>query len=235
MEDYFFAQTAEGRGSKVQTLPGGQNLGEIDDLKFFNDKLLRGLRVPPSYLGGMDANGSAFNDGRTGTAMIQEFRFTKYCERLQQLIVEELDKEFKMFLKHRGVVIESSSFDLSFNTVQNFGKYRKAEVDQVAMNVFTSIESADYISKRFAMKHFLGLSEEEILENSMMWKEERDVTDPLQGSDDGLKGVGASPGPAGGDFDGGGDMEDFDDLEGDATDDASVISGEENTETDEDA
>ena len=107
MEDYFFAQTAEGRGSKVETLPGGENLGEIDDLKFFNDKLLRGLRVPPSYLGGMDANGSAFNDGRTGTAMIQEFRFTKYCERLQQLIVEELDKEFKMFLKHRGVLIES--------------------------------------------------------------------------------------------------------------------------------
>jgi hypothetical protein len=101
------------------------------------------------------------------------------------------------------------------------------------MNVFTSIESADYISKRFAMKRFLGLSEEEILENSTMWKEERDVTDPLQGSDDGLKGVGASPGPAGGDF----DMNDgdFDDLEGDADADASVISGEENAETDEDA
>ena len=229
MEDYFFAQTAEGRGSKVETLPGGENLGQIDDLKFFNDKLLRGLRVPPSYLGGMDANGSAFNDGRTGTAMIQEFRFTKYCERLQQLIVEELDKEFKMFLKHRGVMIESSSFDLSFNTVQNFGKYRQAEVDQVAMNVFTSVESADYISKRFAMKRFLGLSEEEILENSMMWKEENDVDDPMQGSDDGLKGVGASPGPSGGDFDAEG--EDFDDLEGD-DEEGSVISGAENAEDD---
>jgi hypothetical protein len=229
MEDYFFAQTAEGRGSKVETLPGGENLGQIDDLKFFNDKLLRGLRVPPSYLGGMDANGSAFNDGRTGTAMIQEFRFTKYCERLQQLIVEELDKEFKMFLKHRGVMIESSSFDLAFNTVQNFGKYRQAEVDQVAMNVFTSVESADYISKRFAMKRFLGLSEEEILENSMMWKEENDVEDPMQGSDDGLKGVGASPGPGGGDFDGG--AEDFDDLEGD-DEEGSVISGAENAEDD---
>jgi len=180
-------------------------------------------------LGGMDANGSAFNDGRTGTAMIQEFRFTKYCERLQQLIVEELDKEFKMFLKHRGVMIESSSFDLSFNTVQNFGKYRQAEVDQVAMNVFTSIESADYISKRFAMKRFLGLSEEEILENSMMWKEENDVDDPMQGSDDGLKGVGASPGPSGGDFDAEG--EDFDDLEGD-DEEGSVISGAENAEDD---
>ena len=139
-----------------------------------------------------------------------------------------------MFLKHRGVTIESSSFDLSFNVVQNFGKYRQAEVDQVAMNVFTSVEAADYISKRFAMKRFLGLSEEEILENSMLWKEENDVDDPLQGSDDGLKGVGASPGPTGGDFDTSG--EDFDDLE-DEDAEGSVISGDENAEpeTDEDA
>ena len=198
MEDYFFAQTAEGRGSKVETLPGGENLGEIDDLKFFNDKLLRGLRVPPSYLGGMDSNGSAFNDGRTGTAMIQEFRFTKYCERLQQLIVEELDKEFKMFLKHRGVLIESSSFDLSFNVVQNFGKYRQAEV----------------------------------LENASLWKEERNLDDPLAQSEDQLKGVGASPGPSGGDFDAG--AEDFDDLDV-ADEEGSVISGAENETTDTDS
>ena len=232
MEDYFFAQTAEGRGSKVETLPGGENLGEIDDLKFFNDKLLRGLRVPPSYLGGMDSNGSAFNDGRTGTAMIQEFRFTKYCERLQQLIIEELDNEFKMFLKHRGVQIESSSFDLSFNVVQNFGKYRQAEVDQVAMNVFTSVEGADYISKRFAMKRFLGLSEEEILENEILWKEERDLTDPLAKSEDGLKGVGSSPGPSGGDFDSADfDLDDVDDSGEDLSGAESPISGAENTDT----
>ena len=45
-EDYFFPQTAEGRGSKVETLPGGTNLGEIDDLKYFTNKLFRGLRIP---------------------------------------------------------------------------------------------------------------------------------------------------------------------------------------------
>ena len=49
-EDYFFPQTAEGRGSKVETLPGGENLGQIDDLKYFNNKMCRGLRVPSSVL-----------------------------------------------------------------------------------------------------------------------------------------------------------------------------------------
>ena len=127
MEDYFFAQTAEGRGSKVETLPGGENLGQIDDLKYFNDKMMRGLRVPPSYLGSLDSDGNGYNDGRVGTAFIQEFRFTKFCERLQALVCEDLDREFKMFMKHRGVVIESSLFDLKFNPPQNFGKYRQAE------------------------------------------------------------------------------------------------------------
>ena len=225
MEDYFFAQTAEGRGSKVETLPGGENLGQIDDLKYFNDKLMRGLRVPPSYLGGLEDGGSTYTDGRVGTAMIAEFRFTKYCERLQALIVEELDREFKMFLKHRGVMVESSLFNLKFNTPQNFGKFRQAEVDQVAMNVFSAIEGADYISKRFALQRFLGLTEDEILENEKLWREERQETDLLAGAADGMKDVGSAP-PA--DF---GDQDfDFDETDAD-TEDGSVISGEENAET----
>jgi len=225
MEDYFFAQTAEGRGSKVETLPGGENLGQIDDLKYFNDKMMRGLRVPPSYLGSLDSDGNGYNDGRVGTAFIQEFRFTKFCERLQSLVVEDLDREFKMFLKHRGVIIESSLFDLKFNTPQNFGKYRQAEVDQVMMNVFTAIEGADYVSKRFAMKRFLGLSDEEILENEKLWAEEKGTGDPE--GQDGLKSVGASV--PGGDFEGGGDA-DFDETDVDDTEDGSPISGAENAE-----
>ena len=211
MEDYFFAQTAEGRGSKVETLPGGENLGQIDDLKYFNDKLMRGLRVPPSYLGSLDSDGNGYNDGRVGTAFIQEFRFTKFCERLQALVCEDLDREFKMFLKHRGVVIESSLFDLKFNTPQNFGKYRQAEVDQVMMNVFTAIEGAEYISKRFALKRFLGLTDEEVQENEKLWNEEKGQADPQDS--DGLKSVGASI--PGGDFEGGAEPE-FDETDAEA-------------------
>ena len=226
MEDYFFAQTAEGRGSKVETLPGGENLGQIDDLKYFNDKLMRGLRVPPSYLGGLEDGGSTYTDGRVGTAMIAEFRFTKYCERLQALIVEELDREFKMFLKYRGVQVESSLFDLKFNTPQNFGKFRQAEVDQVAMNVFSAIEGADYISKRFALQRFLGLTDDEILENEKLWREEKGEDDLLAGAADGMKDIGSAP-PA--------DIDnqdfDFDETDAEEGDDGSVISGAENAET----
>jgi hypothetical protein len=115
-EDFFFPTGADGRGSSVDVLPGGQNLGEIDDLKYFNNKMARGLRVPSSYLPtGPDDSDRVTSDGRVGTALIQEYRFNQYCERLQALIMQKLDDEFKMFLKWRGFNIDSGLFTLKFN------------------------------------------------------------------------------------------------------------------------
>jgi hypothetical protein len=203
IEDYFFAQTAEGRGSKVETLPGGQNLGEIDDLKYFNNKLMKGLRIPSSYLPSTpDDAGSAFTDGRVGTAYIQEFRFTKFCQRLQTMVMPTLDKEFKMFLKHRGIEIDSGSFEIQFNDPQNFGKYRQVEIDNQMVSIFTQVQQVPYISKRFAMKRFLGLDEGEIYSNEKLWAEENaNATEPPAQGDDvgggaGLSDVGAAPMPA---------------------------------------
>ena len=176
-EDYFFPQTAEGRGSKVETLPGGTNLGEIDDLRYFTNKLVRGLRIPSSYLptGGDDAT-SSYNDGRVGTAFIQELRFNTYCERLQGLIVEDFNQEFKRYLLENGVNIDTSMFDLEFEPPQNFAAYRQSELDNARVPTYTQMSAIPYISNRFAMKRFLGMSAEEIAENERMWREENDET-----------------------------------------------------------
>ena len=183
MEDYFFAQTAEGRGSKVEVLPGGENLGEIDDLKYFNNKLMRGLRVPTSYLPTGSEDGiAAFNDGRIGTAMIQEFRFAKYCERLQLTLRHSLDHEFKLFCKHRGVDISASLFDLSFSEPQSFSQYRTIEIDAQRANLFSSLEGVPYLSRRFILDRYLGLNEEEMLENERLWKEENQKGNLPEGS-----------------------------------------------------
>ena len=172
-EDYFFPQTAEGRGSKVEILQGGQNLGEIDDLKYFTNKLFRALRIPSSYLPtGSDDGGSNFNDGRVGTAYIQELRFNKYCERLQSLINEPFDTEFKMYLHANGINIDSNIFDLKFNPPQNFASYRQSEMDTARVNTFNTMMAIPWVSKRFAMERFLGLTREEIAQNETQWKEE---------------------------------------------------------------
>ena len=176
MEDYFFAQTAEGRGSKVDVLQGGDNLGEIDDLKYFNNKLMRGLRVPSSYLltGGEDGT-AAYNDGRVGTALIQEFRFSKYCERIQAILQTSLDNEFKLFLRHRGIEIPSSLFDLQFTEPQSFSQYRDIELESQRATLFSQIEGVGYLSRRFLMKKYLGLTEDELVENERMWRDENDI------------------------------------------------------------
>jgi len=210
-EDYFFPQTAEGRGSSVEVLPGGQNLGEIDDLKYFNNKMARGLRVPSSYLPtGPDDSGAVMNDGKVGTALIQEYRFNKYCERLQKLIVQKLNEEFKMYLQWRGFNIDASLFDIKLCEPQNFASYRQSELDTARIANFTSVEPLPYLSKRFALKRFLGLSDEELLENETLWLEERD--DPGQRDVDGaeLRSVGVTPGGMDADLETGGEMTDAD-------------------------
>jgi hypothetical protein len=172
-EDYFFPQTAEGRGSKVEILQGGQNLGEIDDLKYFTNKLFRALRIPSSYLPtGSDDGGSNFNDGRVGTAYIQELRFNEYCKRLQSLMHETFDSEFKRYLVNKGINIDSNIFDVKFNPPQNFASYRQAEMDTARVNTFNVMVAVPFVSKRFAMKRFLGMTTEEVAENERMWKEE---------------------------------------------------------------
>lgn len=201
-EDYFFPVTADGRGSSVDALPGGQNLGEIDDLRYFNNKMMRGLRVPSSYLPtGPDDADRSLSDGRVGTALIQEFRFNQYCERLQKQICQNLDNEFKMFLAWRGFNIDSGLFDIDFNEPQNFASYRQSELDSSRISNFQAIEALPYISKRFAMKRFLGLSEEELSENEELWDEEQGDAglSTTQGQD--MRAIGISPGDIQSDID----------------------------------
>ena len=193
-EDYFFPQTAEGRGSKVETLPGGENLGQIDDLKYFNNKMCRGLRVPSSYLPtGPDDSDRPMNDGRVGTALIQEYRFNQYCERLQKQVIEKLDDEFKMFLRWRGFNIDAGLFAIKFNPPQNFASYRQAELDTTRMQAFGALEPLPYFSKRFLMKRYLGLTDDELQENTEQWQEETGQPVDVEPTGSDLRTVGVSP------------------------------------------
>jgi hypothetical protein len=202
LEDYFFAVTSEGRGSKVEVLPGGENLGDIDDLRYFNNKMLRALGVPSSYLPtGPEDGTSSVSDGRVGSAFIQEFRFSKVVTRYQQQVIEPIDLEFKLFLKRRGVTIDNSLFELAFTPAQSFSEYRQLELDSAKINTFTALTDISFVSKRFILKRYLGWTEAELSENERMWKEERSrltkTFAPDAGVGGGLGGMGGGSAPTG--------------------------------------
>lgn len=192
IEDFWFPQRSDGRGSKVTTLPGGEGLGNIDDLNYFNNKLAAGLGVPQSYLTnpGSADQGASFTDGRIGTAYIQEFRFSEYCQRLQRLIEPVFDKEFKLFLKQKGCAnIDSSLFDLELNTPQHFSDYAKIEKQQAQIALFTQLADMKMFSKRWLLMNYLGLTPDEISQNMEMWREENPDAVSNTG-DDGISGGG---------------------------------------------
>jgi hypothetical protein len=109
------------------------------------------------------------------------------------MIVERLDQEFKMFMRWRGINIDNSIFELRFNEPQNFSGYRQAEIDNPRITAFGQMVQHPFLSKRFIMKRYLGLTEEEIQENDEMWEEENGEEIP-PGDSAGLRSVGITPG-----------------------------------------
>jgi len=175
VEDYFFAQTADGRGSRVETLSGGENLGEIADLNFFQNKFLQGLRIPSSYMRGAADTGSMVNDGKVGVAYIEELRFANYVSRLQSKIHDTFDAHFKAYLKSAGINVDKYLFKLKLVDPQNFMDYKQAEVDEKMIGNYSNVKDVPYLAERYKQKHYLGLSEDDVQENEAMLKQERGI------------------------------------------------------------
>ena len=127
-------------------------------------------------------------------SLIQEYRFNEYCKRLQTIICSVIDDEFKIFIKTRGINIDSSIFEIKFNEPQNFASYRQAELDNTKIAAFTQLEGLPYLSKRFMLTRYLGLTEEELVDNTKLWQEETGNTQASEvyGSD--MRSVGITPG-----------------------------------------
>ena len=143
--------------------------------------------------------GQIRNDGKVGIAYIQELRFALYVERLQGHLEEALDFEFKAFLRKTNIRIDESMYRIMLPEPSNFGKYRQLELDSQLLSAFTTPDGLPYMSKRYALKRYLQMSDEEIITNERLKREEMgldpDSTDPAY-----LQKIFAAPeeGPMGG-------------------------------------
>jgi hypothetical protein len=176
-EDFYFAQRADGKGSRVETLPGGQGLGELTDLEYFQEKVWEGMRVPSSYMRSRNGENPIFNDGRAGQSYVEELRFMFFVKRLQRRVERALDREFKLFLKSQNINIDPTSYKIRLPEGENFYKYREQEVQAALLGNITTADGIPYLSKRWIMAHIGQMREDEILSNEKWLREERGIVE----------------------------------------------------------
>lgn len=174
-EDFFFPQRSDGRGSTVDVLPGGQGLGNLEDLEYFENKMFRGLRIPSSYTKNNADNPAIFNDGKVGLAYIEEIRFAQFIERLQANIEDTLDQEFKKFVRAAGIQIDENLYRVRLPAPSDFKIYRENELNVELLNAFTSADGVESLSKRNNQRVFLKWTETEIAQNETWRLQEKGI------------------------------------------------------------
>lgn len=165
-EDIFIAVNGDGTSSRVETLPGGDNLGRIEDLMYFNKKLATALRIPPSYLDiySAEMDGGQANDGKVGTAYMAELRYIGYVRRLQKQIAAQCFEDFKAFCKTIGVKVPEGVY-MDLEPPQSFAVYKENEMNAALLNVYGSADSIQSLSKRESLRRYAAFTEEDLVTN----------------------------------------------------------------------
>tara|TARA_B110000977_G_scaffold68962_2_gene93618 strand:+ start:4612 stop:6141 length:1530 start_codon:yes stop_codon:yes gene_type:complete len=187
LEDFWLPRREGGRGTEITTLPGGSNLGEIDDITYFQKKLFRSLNVPVSRL----AEESGFQIGRSDNITRDELKFTKFVQRLRKKFTTLFLDMIRTQLLLKGIIAleEWDKFKehIQFDFLQDghFTELKNAEILRERLDMLGQVESyvGTYFSKEYVKKQILRMSDEEIEEIDNQLKDEEG--DDMGGEDDG--------------------------------------------------
>lgn len=171
-EDFWIPVDTGNIQPAVEQLKGGQSLGEITDLNYWDAQIVRASKVPQSWqpMGTTDSTRNV--PTTTAGVLVQEDRFYRYCNRLKAILISPFDEEFKVFLTRSGINVQGDGFDLGFLESSNLNEMTELDIQGRYLQNFQSAINIPYLSKRFAMKKWLGLSEEEFAENERLYAEE---------------------------------------------------------------
>ena len=168
MEDFWMPRREGGKGTEITTLPGGQTLGQIEDIEYFQDKLYQALNVPASRL----KSDSTFNLGRSSEINRDEIKFTKFVQRIRKKFSNLFLDALKTQLILKGIItlddwdvlVQDIRFD--FMKDNHFAEIKDAEIMQSRMNLLATIDPfvGKYYSPTYVKKHILRLTDEEIAE-----------------------------------------------------------------------
>ena len=168
LEDFWLPRREGGRGTEITTLPGGQNLGEIDDIVYFQRKLFRSLNVPISRL---EAE-SQFTLGRSTEITRDELKFTKFVQRIRKKFVPLFTDILKTQLLLKGVISPDDwpsiqeHIQYDFLADGHFSELKEAELLNDRINTLNQIEAyvGTFFSKQWVQRNVLRLTDIEIEE-----------------------------------------------------------------------
>jgi len=160
IEEDYFIPVRGGQSTKVESLPGGQFTGDIDDVKYLRDKLFSALKVPQSYL----SQGEGADEDKTTLAQ-KDIRFARTVQRLQRSITAELEKIAIVHLFTRGYRGKDlTSFKISLNNPSKLAQLQELETWRTKFEI-ASGATEGFFSKRWISKNIFNLSDGEILRN----------------------------------------------------------------------
>jgi hypothetical protein len=172
MEDFWLPRREGGRGTEITTLPGGQNLGEITDIKYFQEKLFRSLNVPASRVGGE----AGFNLGRSSEILRDEVKFSKFVGRLRKRFSNLFNDMLKTQLILKNIItpddweIMSEHIQYDFLYDNHFAELKEAELFTERLNMVAIAEPyiGKYFSQDYVRRKVLRQTDEEILEQNKL-------------------------------------------------------------------
>jgi hypothetical protein len=188
LEDYWLPRREGGKGTEITTLPAGQNLGELEDVKYFRQKLLQSLNVPISRL--EPQQGGMIGIGRTSEVTRDEVKFTKFIIRLRNKFSQIFDNALGIQLALKGICTKEEWEDFKediyydYKKDNNFTELRDAELLRERLNLLAVVDPylGRYYSSKWVRKNVLQMSEEESqrMDEEMAEEEEQGTGGPTQ-------------------------------------------------------
>ena len=200
LEDFWLPRREGGRGTEITTLPGGQNLGELADIEYFQKKLYRALGVPESRI----ANDGGFNLGRSSEILRDELKFSKFVGRLRKRFANLFSDMLRTQLILKNIVAPedwdsiSDHIQYDFLYDNQFAELKETELLNERLGILATMEPyiGRFYSAEFARKKVLRQTEQEIIEIDQQIKKEIEdgtipdpaAVDPVTGEPLGMEG-----------------------------------------------
>ena len=182
LEDYWLPRREGGRGTEVTTLPGGQSLGQMDDVLYFQKKFLQTLNVPTSRLN----SDALFSLGRATEITRDEIKFARFIMRLRSRFAQLFTKVLEKQLVLKGIMTADEfaqiapSFKYSFSKDNYFNELKNAEISQGRVELARNFQdmAEKYYSHNWIRKHVLKQSDDDIAEQDALIAQENQTGDP---------------------------------------------------------